>query len=41
LPRIHSPTAEDVNEYHAKYVQAVIELFDRYKTVDDGEIELW
>ena len=31
LPHIAEPTEADINEWHAKYCAAVVELFDRYK----------
>lgn len=44
LPRIESPTSEDVNEWHAKYVTALQETFDKYKA-DAGKpeavLQLW
>ncbi|EGZ22274.1 hypothetical protein PHYSODRAFT_314038 [Phytophthora sojae] len=33
LPRIEHPTKEDVQKYHAQYVQALQKLFDKYKSV--------
>jgi len=31
LPRIEEPTSEQVDEWHAKYVQALRDLFDKHK----------
>jgi len=33
LPRIEHPTKEDVQKYHAQYVQTLQKLFDKYKGV--------
>lgn len=31
LPKVENPTAEQVNEYHEKFVQQLIELFETHK----------
>ena len=31
LPRIENPSKEDVDKYHAIYIEAVKSLFERYK----------
>ncbi|RAW31940.1 hypothetical protein PC110_g11723 [Phytophthora cactorum] len=33
LPRIEHPTKEDVQKYHAQYVEVLQKLFDKYKSV--------
>ncbi|KAG7397773.1 hypothetical protein PHYBOEH_000227 [Phytophthora boehmeriae] len=33
LPRIEHPTKEDVHKYHSQYVQALRNLFNKYKAV--------
>jgi hypothetical protein len=44
LPRIAAPTAADVAEWHAKYVAALVELFDEHKKAagkPDATLEVW
>lgn len=31
LPKIANPTAAEVDEHHARFVSALVALFDRYK----------
>ena len=31
LPKIENPTSEDVNKYHALFVERITELFDKFK----------
>lgn len=45
LPHIENPTAEDVDKYHALYVERVKALFDKYKgryavQGDDARLEI-
>eukprot|EP01087_Luapelamoeba_hula_P019916 TRINITY_DN6681_c0_g1_i1.p1 TRINITY_DN6681_c0_g1~~TRINITY_DN6681_c0_g1_i1.p1 ORF type:complete len:349 (+),score=53.70 TRINITY_DN6681_c0_g1_i1:1204-2250(+) len=37
LPLIEKPTREDVDKWHAKYVEALTDLYDRYKDVYDAD----
>jgi len=32
-PRIESPTAEQIDEYHRRYMEALEALYDKYKDV--------
>eukprot|EP00930_Biecheleria_cincta_P005085 TRINITY_DN106005_c0_g1_i1.p1 TRINITY_DN106005_c0_g1~~TRINITY_DN106005_c0_g1_i1.p1 ORF type:complete len:383 (+),score=37.10 TRINITY_DN106005_c0_g1_i1:50-1150(+) len=44
LPCIKSPTDTDVNEWHAKYVKALQETFDKYKAdagKPDAVLQIW
>jgi hypothetical protein len=46
LPRIESPTAEDVALWHAKYVDALVALFEKHKGVhafegDSAKLEVF
>lgn len=31
MPKIENPTKEDIDEYHAKFVQELKALFEEYK----------
>ncbi|KAF1790407.1 Diacylglycerol acyltransferase [Phytophthora cactorum] len=45
LPRIEHPTKEDVQKYHAQYVEVLQKLFDKYKSVyavdPEAELEIY
>lgn len=44
LPQISEPTTKDVEEWHAKYVAALQDLFEKYKCdagYPDAKLELW
>jgi len=44
LPLIAEPTKEEVQKYHAKYVEALKEVFDKHKAeagVPDAVLEIW
>ena len=47
LPRIHSPSKDDVKKYHDKYVAALVKLFDEHKEAAYGpaakgvKLEVW
>jgi len=44
LPKIDKPTQKDVDEWHAKYLVALQELFDRHKAAagkPEAVLEIW
>lgn len=43
-PRIENPTEKDVNYYHAQYIEALQELYDKHKGdfgMEDRTLEIW
>ncbi|KAF4684914.1 hypothetical protein FOZ60_007158 [Perkinsus olseni] len=40
LPRIPNPTQEEVDKYHAMYIEKVRDLYDEYKPYD-RHLEVW
>lgn len=46
LPKIAKPSRDDVNLHHARYIQAVTELFEKYRNTyypdtPDAPLEIW
>ena len=41
LPKIENPTPEDVNKYHAEYVELLSDLHARRKRDSDPKLEIW
>lgn len=44
LPQIDNPSQEEIAEYHARYIEALTELYDRHKTIygyDNIPLEIW
>jgi hypothetical protein len=37
LPHLTAPTQEQIDEWHARYIEALVALYDQYKDVYDKE----